>query len=70
VEAIVADTRRAISRLQGVIVSVVVLSRVRRLGVLGVIKTKLRFEVASIATRTRDSKSRITEVNRGGSKAN
>jgi hypothetical protein len=45
-------------------------SRVHRLGVLGVIKSKLIFEVASIAIWTRDSKSRITEVNRGGSNAN
>jgi hypothetical protein len=46
------------------------LSKVRRLGVLGVMKTKLRFGIARIATRTRDSKSGITEVNRGGSNAN
>jgi hypothetical protein len=48
----------------------VLLSRVYRLEVLGVIINKLRFGIASIATRTRDSKSRITEVNRGDSKAN
>jgi hypothetical protein len=34
-------------------------------GVQGVIKPKLRFGIASIANRTRDSKSRIMEMNRG-----
>jgi hypothetical protein len=43
----------------------ILLSRLCGLGVLGVIITKPRFGNVSIAIMTRDSKSGITEVNRG-----
>jgi hypothetical protein len=57
-------------KICGVIIADSEMVKGSQIRVLGVIKTKLWFRVASTATRIRDLKSRITEVNSGGRKAN